>query len=361
MKTVAIVMAGGQGTRFWPLSRKSRPKQLLNMVGDESMLSLTVRRLEAVVPKDQILIVTGRDIEAAVREDLPQLPPENILAEPQGRNTAPCVAWAAVTVRDRFGPDTVISVFPADHYIADDEAFQNAFTSAAAYAQQKDIVTLGITPTRPETGYGYLRFGDFCPEITSVPCRVRKLQAFVEKPTFSQALTYLREGRYLWNSGMFFFRADVILEEFQAHLPDVLALMNAVSDAEGEDSYTEALEHAYQASPSISIDYGIMEHSERIVTIPSNLGWSDVGNWRALMDFRDEGQNCYIRGEVYAEESSGSVLIADEGRVLVTLGVNDLTVVACGDVTMVLPVERAQEVKDLVDLMRKRGKEGLLV
>mgnify|MGYP001989852891 CR=1 FL=1 len=183
----------------------------------------------------------------------------------------------------------------------------------------------------------------------------------MEKPTFSQALTYLREGRYLWNSGMFFFRADVILEEFQTHLPDVLALMNAVSDAEGEDSYTEALEHAYQASPSISIDYGIMEHSERIVTIPSNLGWSDVGNWRALMDFRDEGQDCYIRGEVYAEESSGSVLIADEGRVLVTLGVNDLTVVACGDVTMVLPVERAQEVKDLVDLMRKRGKEGLLV
>jgi len=360
MKTVAVVMAGGQGTRFWPLSRKSRPKQLLNMVGTESMLALTVRRLEGLVSADQILVVTGRDIEQAVREDLPHLPSENILAEPQGRNTAPCVAWASVTVRDRFGPDTVISVFPADHYIADEESFQNAFTSAVAYAQQGDIVTLGITPTRPETGYGYLRFGDFCPEIESVPCRVRTLQAFVEKPTFSQALTYLREGRYLWNSGMFFFRSDVILEEFETHLPEVLTLMEAVSTASSGKGYTEALEHAYRESPSISIDFGIMEHSERIVTIPSNLGWSDVGNWRALMDFRDEGQDCYIRGEVHCEETRSSVLVADEGMTLVTLGVNDLAVVACKDVTIVLPVERAQEVKELVDLMRKRGKEKLL-
>ena len=360
MKTVAVVMAGGHGTRFWPLSRKSRPKQLLNMVADESMLSLTVRRLEALVPAEQILVVTGREIEDAVRADVPQLPAHNILAEPTGRNTAPCVAWAAVTIRDRFGPDTVISVFPADHYIADEEAFQQAFVSAVAYSKHKEIVTLGITPTRPETGYGYLRFGDFCPEMEAIPCRARTLQAFVEKPAFSQALTYLREGCYLWNSGMFFFRADVILEEFEAHLPEVLELMNQVSHADGTEDYARVLEDAYEKSPSISIDFGIMEHSDRIVTIPSSLGWSDVGNWHALMDFREEGQDCFTRGDVHAQESTGSVLIADNGHTLVTLGIKDLTVISAKDVTMVLPVDRAQEVKDLVELMRKSGKEELL-
>jgi mannose-1-phosphate guanylyltransferase len=159
---------------------------------------------------------------------------------------------------------------------------------------------------------------------------------------------------------MFFFRADIILSEYQDHLPEVLDLMEGVSAASGPKEYNQALEHAYRESPSISVDYGIMEHSKRIVTIPSSMGWSDVGNWRALIDFRDDGQDCYTMGEVMSEETTNSVLVADEGVTLVTLGVSNLAVVACKDVTLVLPIDRAQEVKDLVDLARKRGKEALL-
>ncbi|MBR58718.1 MAG: mannose-1-phosphate guanylyltransferase [Myxococcales bacterium] len=359
MKIVAVVMAGGQGTRFWPLSRKHQPKQLLHLLGEESMLARTIRRLKPLMPVENILVVTGRGILDAVREELPDLPVENILAEPQGRNTAPCVAWASAVVRDRWGADTVIATLPADHYIGDEDGFRAVCESACAYAERGDIVTLGITPSHPETGYGYLQFGEDCTPIDGVSHRARKLEAFVEKPSLDVATSYLQAGNYLWNSGMFFFRADVILDEFRAHLPDVLDQIERVSAAAPE--HAEAvLEDAYQQCTSISIDHGIMEHSSRLATIPASFGWSDVGNWRALLDLREEGNDSFELGSVVSEDTSESVLVADEGVTLVALGLRGMTVVACGDVTLALPTDRAQEVRQLVELLDKSGRSDLI-
>ena len=359
MKIVAVVMAGGQGTRFWPLSRKHQPKQLLHLLGDESMLSRTIRRLTPMIPVEDIVVVTGRDILELVRAEIPDVPEENILAEPQGRNTAPCVAWASVVVRDRWGPDTVIATLPADHYIGDEDSFRDVCRSACAYADRGDIITLGITPTHPETGYGYLKFGDYCSPIDEVICRARTLIAFVEKPSLTTATTYLQEGQYLWNSGMFFFRADVILEEFAAHLPEVLEQIERVSSAD-TSNVDAVLEDAYGKCQSISIDHGIMEHSTRLATIPASFGWSDVGNWRALLDLREEGKDSFELGSVVSEDTTESVLVAAEGVTLVALGLKGMTIVACDDVTLALPTDRAQEVRRLVELLDRTGHRDVL-
>ena len=359
MRPLAVVMAGGAGTRFWPLSRRSQPKQLLKLFGDRSMIGMTLERIDPVVGGDGTLIVTERRIVEAVRAEAPTVPPENVLAEPRGRNTAPCVALAAVVARERHGPERVLAVLPADHYIGDEERFHNAFHSAVAYAEQGHLVTLGITPTRPETGYGYLKIGEFAPVVDGAPDRARRLVAFVEKPTPNQALAYLREGRYLWNSGMFFFRVDAILEEFREHQPEILDRMEQLVPTIDTPDFDAALEEAYREVVSISLDYGIMEHSERLLTLPSSFGWSDVGSWRAVLDLGGE-EGVFRHGHVICEDTESSVLVAGEGVSVVTLGVRDLAVVACGDVTLVVHLDRAQEVRDLVDQLRRKGLDNLL-
>jgi len=360
MKTVAVVMAGGRGTRFWPLSRASRPKQLLSLFGEESMLATSVRRLERLVPVEQILVITGRDIETQVREQLPTLPHENILAEPMGRNTAPCVAWAAVTAHRRFGPDSVIAVLPADHYINDQGEFESCFESAVRYAQEGNIVTLGVRPSHPETGYGYLQFGDILAPLDGAALTALQLNAFVEKPSLEDAVSYLADGQYLWNSGMFFFSTDTILREFEQQLPDILKTIQTIDSASTGPNGDQVLSELFPTCQSISIDYGIMEQAKQLVTIPASFGWSDVGNWRAMLNFRGEKSENYEVGHVISKDCSGSVLVADEGTSLITLGVQDLAVIACTDVTVVLPIEQAQQVRELVDLVAKSTRKGLL-
>jgi len=360
MKTVAVIMAGGRGTRFWPLSRRSRPKQLLTLFGEQSMLATSVHRLKNLVPMERILVITGKDIEEQVRNDLPELPEENILAEPEGRNTAPCVAWAAVTAKRRFGSDSVIAVLPADHFISDQEGFEKSFISAAHYAKTGDIVTIGVRPSHPETGYGYLKFGALLPPIDEAPLSGLTLTSFVEKPSLEVAISYLQDGQYLWNSGMFFFSTQTILQEFQRQLPELLQIIETIDEASDTDQASAVLDENFSRCPSISIDYGIMENATRLATIPASFGWSDVGNWRALLDFRREDSPNFTAGHVISEDCDGAVLVADKGMTLVTLGVQDVAIIACSDVTVALPIERAQEVRTLVDRVREGTRSDLL-
>ena len=282
MKTTVLLMAGGQGTRFWPMSQPHRPKQLLSLVSEETLVHAAARRLKPLVDPEDILVITNSVIEAQVREELPWIPPDNIIGEPRGCNTAPCIALGALLSKARFGEERVLAVLPADHHITNEAAYLDTFRNAVALAQQGYVATIGVRPTHPETGYGYLH----CGEAISTCPGAFELESFVEKPSADLALKYLRDGSYLWNSGTFFFHTRTILEEFQAHLPEVLACFSGISLDEPSSSLQEKLVQIYDPMPSISVDYGIMEKCNRMAAIQGEFGWSDVGSWSALLSLR---------------------------------------------------------------------------
>ena len=334
------------------MSQPRRPKQLLRLFNNESMIAASIRRISPLVSPEDILVITGADIEEEVRQELPNLPPENIIGEPRGRNTAPCVALGALISRARFGEDRILAVLPADHHIAKEPAFLETFKAAVQVSKQGHVATIGIQPTHPETGYGYLHCGDALDDTQ----QSFKLKRFVEKPSLETALGYLEDGNYLWNSGTFFFPTKLILEEFEKHLPDVLAQFDSESMAGSHDALKAEITKAYEEMPSISIDYGIMEKCDKIAAIRGDFGWSDVGSWRALLDHRDAGSGNFKRGLVVEEDCENSVLVADEGKIVAALGIENLAVVSSGDATLVLPLERAQEVRGLMEKVRSMKK-----
>ena len=353
-------MAGGSGVRFWPMSRRTRPKQFLSLLGDESLLEMTVERLCGLAPRDQVVVVTSRKISGEVSRLLPELPEENIFVEPTARNTAAAIGYAAILLQ-QWDPDAVMAVMPSDHFISDMAGFSRVSKAALAHAEEGHIVTLGVTPTRPETGYGYIRFADFVPmaggeEQPDVPeCRARNIAAFVEKPNVDTALGYLKEGRYLWNSGMFFFRADVILQEIDTYLPDLGEGLRALIKAKSEGADQDVIDGMYKNLRAISIDFGVMESTDKIVVIPANIGWSDVGSWTVFEDVMEpEGENV-TNGDTVVIDASNNVVHADSGHVIAALGVEDLVIAASGGAVLVCPKERAQEVRRLVDEIQRKG------
>ena len=360
-----VIMAGGAGTRFWPVSRQLRPKQLLRLFGERTLLEETVLRVLPLADPSRVVVVTGEGIAHEVRRLLPDVPAANVLAEPVGRNTAAAIGFAALAVR-RMDPQGLLAVMPSDHFVTDLPAFLHVARSAAVYAADGAIVTLGITPTRPETGYGYIRFGDYVPppEGASLPDgpvqAARSIGAFVEKPTQAVALGYLKEGRYLWNAGVFFFRADVILEEIERFLPELAAGLREVDAALDAPDPAAVLREVYPRLLSTSIDYGVMEHTDRIVVVPSSFGWSDVGSWQSLEDFREDGAANATQGDVVTVDASDNVLFASEGMVVAAIGVEGLVVAASSDGVLVCPKDRSQDVRRVVDELRRRGLERLL-
>lgn len=360
-----VIMAGGAGTRFWPVSRQLRPKQLLRLFGEHTLLEETVARVLPLAGPERVIVVTGEGIAGEVRSLLPDVPTANVLAEPIGRNTAAAIGFAAVAVSRR-DPRGLLAVMPSDHYVTDLPAFLHVARSAAVYAASGAIVTLGITPTRPETGYGYIRFGDYVPppaqtELESGPLlAARSIGAFVEKPTQAVALGYLKEGRYLWNAGVFFFRADVILEEIARYLPELAEGLREVDAAFDAPDPAAVLREVYPRLLATSIDYGVMEHTDRIVVVPSSFGWSDVGSWQSLDDFRGTGAENATQGEVVAIEATDNVLFAADGVVVAAVGVEGLVVAAGPDAVLVCPKDRSQDVRRVVDELRRRGLERLL-
>ncbi|MBM4394878.1 MAG: NTP transferase domain-containing protein [Deltaproteobacteria bacterium] len=350
----ALLLAGGKGTRFWPLSREDHPKQLLKLFSDRTLVEETYDRIRALIPNDRVLVATSKGLATRLTALFADIPERNFIVEPVPRNTAPCIAVAAQRILER-DKDAIIAVLPSDHFVTDRAAFLEVMGAAVTHAARGRIVTLGITPTHPETGYGYVRFGEFeqDPEHPETRHRARHIQAFVEKPDHATALSYLKAGRYLWNSGIFVFRADVIIEKVKAHLPGLHDGVTTLSGLAPDRANAAAIERVWVEMPDISIDYGVMEKAEGLCVIPASFGWSDVGTWRALTSFPTDDAENFVLGKVVNVDSHGNVLYSSHG-LLATLGLRNMVVVVTRGAVLVCPADRTQDVKALVEELKQR-------
>jgi len=372
VKLYPVVMAGGSGTRFWPLSRRNRPKQFLALAGDEPLLAATVSRLPPLARPSDTYVVCGPGHVAAARKMLRSVPERNFIVEPVARNTAPCVGLAALHVARRH-PSGIIAMLPADHHVGHPAAFREALAEAGRLAENGAIATIGIRPSRPETGYGYLKLG---PRLGGRPAaragrspgkgarkalHPHKVERFVEKPDVVTAARYLADGHYLWNSGIFVFRADVILEEIRRAMPVLGELLEVIDRSLGSPAYGRTLRRVFPECPSISIDYGVMEKSQRIAVVPADFGWSDVGSFAALPDVRPTDHLGNVaEGDALVIDGRNDVVLAHGGRPVAVVGIEDVVVVDAGDAVLVCRRDRAQDVRKAVDELSRRGRDALL-
>jgi mannose-1-phosphate guanylyltransferase len=362
VKIHPVIMAGGSGTRFWPLSRRSRPKQFLALAGDAPLLTATVQRLPPLARADRTYVVCGPQHARVARRLLPSLPPENFVVEPCPRNTAPCVGLAALHVAAR-DPRGVMAMLPADHHVGRPDAFREAVAAAGRLAETGAIATIGIKPSRPETGYGYLRIGPRLAVRARGKARLaaHKVARFVEKQDVVTAARYLAEGGYLWNSGIFVFRADVILDEIGKAMPVLREQLERIGRDLGTPRYARTLKRVFPECPAISIDYGVMEKSERIAVIPAEFGWSDVGSFAALSEVRETDAEGNVKeGEALVIDGKNDVVLAAAGRPVAVIGLDDVIVVDAGDAVLVCRRDKAQDVRKAVDELARRGREDLL-
>jgi mannose-1-phosphate guanylyltransferase/mannose-6-phosphate isomerase len=347
-----VILAGGSGTRFWPLSRSQYPKQVLRLKGSESMLQATISRIRRRIPLKRIAVVTNASQEEVIRLELHRKGWEQVqlLLEPQGRNTAAAVGLVAVQA-EGLKEQSLMAVFPADHFIRDRERLLEALDQGAVWARAGYLVTFGIQPQRPETGYGYIEAGEPLPESASA-FRCRR---FIEKPPLSQAQTMLAAGGYFWNSGMFMFRRDVLMSAFQRYLPELHHGLKRLQDEGGP----AALKEVYQTIPNVSLDYGVLERADNVAVVPVEMGWSDVGTWGALPEiYPQDARGNVILGSTLDLGSQDCIIYA-QNRLVATIGLKDLIVVDTPDATLICPRERVQEVKDLVaELSRRRMAES---
>lgn len=334
----ALVMAGGRGARFWPLSRRARPKQCLSLDGGPTLIQQAVARLAPLVPPERVLVVTGPDMVGEIRAQLPAVPSENLLVEPRARNTAPCIGWGAVEVGRRAGEDAMLAVLPSDHVIADPAGLRAALAAAAtAAACHGTVATLGIQPDRPETGFGYLELGAGAP-----PGPARRVLRFTEKPDRATAAAWLAAGTHLWNAGMFVFPVDVMRAAFRTHLPESGAALDRLASDPGQ------LGVVWPALAATSIDYAIMERLPGLLTVPCDIGWSDVGTWgsaAALLPAAPGGRG--RARHIVAIDTQGCIVHAPQ-KVVALLGVEDLVVVDTPDALLVMSRPRGQDVRQLI-------------
>jgi len=349
----AVVMAGGSGTRFWPASRGARPKQFLPIGGGLPLIAATHARLRGLVPDENVLVVTAESQSALVREALPMLPPENVLAEPCARNTAPCVALAALEVerRERSGVQIVL---PADHVIEPAESFRASLAAAARYAAgEESLVTFGIRPDRPATGYGYIEAGDQVARADGIP--VLAVERFVEKPELARAEEFLASGRFLWNAGIFVWSTSAILAALEEHVPETLAALRAVRSPAD-------LARVYPTLAAEPIDVAVLERARNVRTMPIDYRWSDVGSWAALGELGEadeQGNRLSGAARLVALDARDCIAYAEEGHVVALVGVEDLVVVHAKNATLVVPRARAEEVKRIVERLRNDAPEFL--
>ena len=355
----AVIMAGGIGSRFWPKSRMNHPKQFLKVFGEATLLQNTVARLQGVVPLEQCYIVTHRRYVDKTQEQLPALPPENILAEPLGRNTAPCITYAALKLLSQ-DPEALMVVLPADHVIRNVRAFHQTLHVAIEKAREVGaLVTIGLNPTYPATGYGYIQFEGSTEHLFDEP-RPYRVLTFAEKPDLATAEHFLDSGDFLWNSGMFIWRADTILNAIHRYLPDLYEAFEPVQKALGTPDELPLLEQAYQVCPSISIDYGVMERAENVWVVPGNFEWSDVGDWRAVYDLSEkDALGNALQGHVIVHNASRNYVDA-ERRLVVLVGIHDTAVIDTEDALLVCHLESTQQVKNIVEYLQTHRLDAYL-
>ncbi len=354
----AVILAGGKGKRFWPQSRSARPKQYLDITGEGSMLSLTYQRLSEFIPPDRLFLLTLEEQIPLVRDSLPQLTMENIFAEPVGRNTAPSLAVAAEMVRKN-GGDIPILCCPADHLIRDVGAFRAIVEAAAEVAESADVlVTFGIKPDRPATGYGYIEAGDSVEERDGKS--FHRVNKFHEKPDEELAGKYMRSGNFYWNSGIFMWRPSVFLSAWSRYLPDGVAPLGRLADALGTEGAAAVIREEYSKMPAISVDYGILEKADNVLVAPADFDWNDVGSWDALFDIlQSDGAGNVTLGEAEVLDSQGNLFYNPDG-VTAAIGVENLVVVVSGTTVLVCKRGQSEKVKELIASIESKGKKELL-
>lgn len=355
----ALIMAGGVGSRFWPTSRATKPKQFLSLLGDRTMIQMTVDRIRPLFDPDRILIITNDAYTDLVREQLPEIPAENIIGEVVAKNTAPCVALAATVIRQE-DPDACMVVLPADHHIQNPDEFRAILETAMAKAESgQNLVTVGITPHRPETGYGYIQMDEA--NIDTVDGRlVYHVRSFAEKPDIHTAIRFLQSGDFLWNSGMFIWRVDTILAAFRAHLPEMTALARTVPHR-GHADFKPRVDDFYRSVNAISIDYGIMEKADTVHVVPGEFGWSDVGSWLAVYELgvKDANGNVSQSDPTLFIDSANCFAKTTGSRFTAMVGLDGVAVVETDDTLLVCRLEAAQDVKKVVDALRGTAHDSL--
>ena len=354
----ALIMAGGIGSRFWPKSRVSQPKQFLGFFEDKTLLQTTIDRIRPIIPPERILISTNSDYVALVKEQIPDLPDENIIGEPVARNTAPCIAFASALLHYR-DPDATMIVLPSDHYIRNDKAFRKDLQACVQLAQQGGkLVTIGIIPTRPETGYGYIQYDDE-KQISQKDDIAYPVKTFAEKPDVQTALKFLQSGDFLWNSGMFIWNTKEILKEIKQHMPVLYHQIEIFAEdveKHGGEVRREILESVYHSCFSVSIDYGIMEKSNNVIVLPSHFDWSDLGSWMAIYELQsdeadDEGN--ILNSEQVITVRSQNCYVASESSKLITLvGLQGIGVIETEDALLLCKLDNSQHVKEVYDQLR---------
>ncbi|MCA1990763.1 MAG: mannose-1-phosphate guanylyltransferase [Coleofasciculus sp. S288] len=339
---IPVILAGGKGERFWPLSRKHRPKQFLSLDGSgKSLLQATTERLSKLAgSSEKVWVVTSAQLAEGVGEQLPLLRSQTILAEPEGRDTAPAVAWSTLEIARAYGEDAVVGFFPADHWIEDQQAFEQTINAAAQLAStEAAIVTLGITPTHPSTGYGYIEQGEQAGTYGGLP--VYKVSRFTEKPDRQTAEIFLGTGRFSWNSGMFIFRAGVVLNELRTHAPEIMGLL----EEKGVEAYSQL--------PKKSIDYALMEKTQLAYVLPASFGWDDLGDWNAIERLlKGDAANVELAKHVGLDTQGAILYATGEDEVIVTIGLEDVVVVRDRNVTLIVKKDRTQEIKQVVKTLQ---------
>lgn len=345
----ALIMAGGKGTRFWPLSTEKKPKQFLNLIGDKTMIQMTVDRIRPIIPIERIFVCTGDSYVDLVKSQLPDIPEKNIIVEPEGRNTAPCIALSAMIIKKYYNDATMV-VLPSDHLIKDEDSFRNILLDGEKYLKENDkaILTLGMTPNRPETGYGYIKFSKDKTYINNN--EVIKVDKFVEKPNLEKALEYLADGSYLWNGGMFIWTVNNILDQIKEFIPKTY---NALKNIEqiNVNELQGYINENYGKTDSISVDYAILEKSNEIYVIPSDLGWDDVGSWEALDRYRekDDNGNIFI-GKINSIDSNNNLIISKNHNVIIH-GLNDIYIIENDGNIIVGKKEEVSKIKSLKECL----------
>jgi len=351
----ALILSGGAGTRLWPLSRRRKPKQFLELVGDRTLLQETVDRVSELIPSERIFVVAPPEHRALIHEQLTELRNDHVVIEPYPRGNAAAIGLAMAALH-AFDPDAVVAVLPSDHVITKHAAFRNVLIAATAAADAGWLVTLGITPDRADTGFGYIEAGE--PLDIKAPLPVLKVKRFIEKPKQDAAEKMIAAGGHYWNAGMFVWRVSAILDAYREHLPKTAQALDALGEAIGSPRYESVLAEVWEETDRTTVDYGIAERAKNMAVVPADIGWQDVGSWSRLADIvaASSGQSADL---YIALDSVGNYVYAP-GKTTVTIGVNDLIVVETDDVLFIAAKDRAEEVKAVVDRLTREQKEHLL-
>ncbi|MEX0896245.1 MAG: sugar phosphate nucleotidyltransferase [Patescibacteria group bacterium] len=361
--TFAIVLAGGGGTRLWPKSREKTPKQFLKLLGSETMMQLTVNRINKLIPWERIIVVTNELYQKEVAKQLPKLPKTNIIAEPAKRDTALAMLAGAIVAK-KHNPDAVVINCASDHIVHDDAEFLRVMTAASKVANEhKYLVSVGITPTRPATGFGYIRIGSDLGKIDT-GLTLFKVESFTEKPNRATAQAFISTGRYFWNANMYVWSADNLITAFEKHMPEMMELVQPLLSGTIE-SFHKKLPAIYEAAPAIAIDYAISEKADNLTLIPGDFGWNDVGDWKVVHELgvKDQDNNVIISDQSTQQvltHKSQNNLIHTNGKLIALAGVNDMVIVDTEEILMIVPKNESQDVKKLVERLKEEKKKQYL-